>query len=98
MKQTLSLSQGVILHVCFTTAWMYASPVVYPISVIPEKYHLLMSINPMVGVIESARQILFGVSSLRVEYIVIGVMVNLLLLTVGILVFNKVERNFLDTV
>ena len=82
----------------FTTAWMYASPVVYPISVIPEKWHLLMSINPMVGVIESARQILFGVSSLRVEYIVFGVIVNMLALTAGVLVFNKVERNFLDTV
>ena len=80
------------------TAWMYASPVVYPISVIPEKYHLLMSINPMTGVIESARQILFGVSSLRVEHIIFGVIVNLLALTVGVLVFNKIERNFLDTV
>jgi len=80
------------------TAWMYSSPVVYPISVIPEKYHLLMSINPMVGVIESVRQILFGVSSLRVEYILIGVIVNLVALTIGILIFNKVERNFLDTV
>ena len=82
----------------FTTAWMYASPVVYPISVMPEKYHLLLSMNPMVGVIESARQILFGVSSLRVEYIVFGVIVNLIALIVGVLVFNKVERNFLDTV
>ena len=81
-----------------TTAWMYASPVVYPISVIPEKYHLLMSINPMVGVIESVRQILFGVSSLRIEYIVFGVIVNLIALAAGVLVFNKVERNFLDTV
>jgi lipopolysaccharide transport system permease protein len=81
-----------------TTAWMYASPVVYPISVIPEKYHLLMGINPMTGVIESARQILFGVSSLRVEHIIFGVIINLLALTVGVLVFNKIERNFLDTV
>ena len=52
----------------------------------------------MMGVIESVRQILFGVSSLRVEYILIGVIVNLVALTIGILVFNKVERNFLDTV
>ena len=80
------------------TGWMYASPVVYPLSVIPEKYHLLMSINPMVGIIETARHILFGSSSLRAEYIVIGVVVNLIALTVGVLVFNKVERNFLDTV
>jgi lipopolysaccharide transport system permease protein len=77
---------------------MYASPVVYPVSVIPEKYHLLMSLNPMVGVIESARQILFGVSSLRVEYVMFGVIINLIALTVGVLVFNKVEKNFLDTV
>ena len=82
----------------FTTAWMYASPVVYPVSVIPEKYHLLMSLNPMVGVIESARQILFGVSSLRVEYVMFGVIINLIALTVGVLVFNKIEKNFLDTV
>ena len=80
------------------TAWMYASPVVYPLSVIPRKWHLLISINPMVGVIETVREILFGVSSLRVEYIIVGVMVNLLALTIGILIFNKVERNFLDTV
>jgi lipopolysaccharide transport system permease protein len=80
------------------SAWMYASPVVYPLSVIPEKWHLLLSINPMVGVIESVRQILFGVSSLRVEHIVFGVIVNLLVLTIGVLIFNKVERNFLDTV
>jgi lipopolysaccharide transport system permease protein len=82
----------------FTTAWMYASPVVYPMSVIPEKYHLLMSINPMVGVIESARHILFGVSSLRIEYIILGIIINLMALIVGVLVFNKVEKNFLDTV
>jgi len=79
-------------------AWMYASPVVYPISVIPEKYRLLMSINPMVGVIESIRQILFGISSLRVEYVLIGVAVNIIFLFIGVLVFNRVEKNFLDTV
>ena len=80
------------------TAWMYSSPVVYPISVIPEKYHLLLSINPMVGVIESVRQICFGVSSLRVEYVLIGIAVNFILLVIGVLVFNRVEKNFLDTV
>jgi lipopolysaccharide transport system permease protein len=78
--------------------WMYATPIVYPLSVIPEKWHLLMCINPMVGVIECVRQILFGVSSLRVEYILVGVIVNLLVLSLGLLVFTKVERNFLDTV
>ena len=80
------------------TAWMYASPVVYPLSVIPEKWHLLMSINPMVGIIESGRQILFGVSSLRIEHLLFGFTFNLLFLTIGLLIFNKVEKNFLDTV
>ena len=52
----------------------------------------------MVGVIESARQILFGVSSLQLEHIIFGVLVNFVALIIGVLVFNKVERNFLDTV
>ena len=82
----------------FVQAWMYASPVVYPISVIPEKYHLLISINPMVGLIESVREILFGVSSLSVEYVLIGVAVNIIFLVIGILIFYRVEKNFLDTV
>jgi len=81
-----------------TTAWMYASPVVYPLSVIPRKWHFLMSINPMVGVLETARQILFGVSSLRIEYLIFGVIMNFIVLFIGILIFNRVERNFLDTV
>ena len=79
-------------------AWMFSSPVVYPISVIPEKYHLLMSINPMVGVIESVREILFGVSSLRLEFVLIGLTSSIIMLTIGLLVFNRVEKNFLDTV
>tara|TARA_B100000315_G_scaffold164710_1_gene153342 strand:+ start:349 stop:1206 length:858 start_codon:yes stop_codon:yes gene_type:complete len=82
----------------FVSAWMYASPVVYPLSIIPEKWHLLVSINPMVGVIESVRQILFGVSSLRVEYLLIGVTINFIMLMIGVLIFNRVEKNFLDTV
>ena len=81
----------------FVQAWMYASPVVYPLSVIPEKYHLLMCLNPMVGIIESGRQIIFGVSSLRLEFILIGIVVNCFLLLIGVLVFNRVEKNFLDT-
>ena len=81
----------------FVQAWMYASPVVYPLSVIPEKYHLLMCLNPMVGVIESGRQIIFGVSSLRLEFILIGIVINFFLLLIGVLVFNRVEKNFLDT-
>lgn len=81
----------------FVQAWMYASPVVYPLSVIPEKYHLLMCLNPMVGVIESGRQIIFGVSSLRLEFILIGIVINFFFLLIGVLVFNRVEKNFLDT-
>ena len=82
----------------FVTSWMYASPVVYPLSVIPEKWHFILSLNPMVGVIESARQILFGVSSLQLEHIIFGVLVNFVALIIGVMVFNKVESNFLVTV
>ena len=52
----------------------------------------------MVGVIESAREILFGISSLHIEHVLFGLLVNFIALTIGVLIFNKVERNFLDTV
>jgi ABC-type polysaccharide/polyol phosphate export permease len=43
--------------------WMYASPVAYPISMVPEKWRLLYSLNPMVGVIEGFRWALLGKKS-----------------------------------
>tara|TARA_Y100000768_G_C23767616_1_gene581687 strand:- start:283 stop:663 length:381 start_codon:yes stop_codon:yes gene_type:complete len=82
----------------FIRFWMYASPVVYPISVIPEKWHYLASFNPMVGIIELSRNLIFGVSALNHEYMINGIIMTALILFIGLLMFNRTEKTFLDTV
>tara|TARA_Y100000590_G_scaffold457302_1_gene609655 strand:+ start:791 stop:1615 length:825 start_codon:yes stop_codon:yes gene_type:complete len=81
-----------------TSFWMYVSPVVYPLSVIPEKWRYLASFNPMIGIIESARQIIFGESSLEFIFIINGLFTTLTLLLIGLIIFNRVEKNFVDTI
>ena len=78
--------------------WMYASPVVYPLSVIPEKWRYAISFNPMVGIIETARQIIFGSSSLESVYILNGLVSTVIMLFFGLVIFNRVEKTFLDTI
>ena len=78
--------------------WMYVSPVVYPLSVIPEKWRYTVSFNPMVGIIETARKIIFGSSSLEPVYILNGLITTIIMLFLGLLIFNRVEKIFLDTV
>jgi len=78
--------------------WMYASPVVYPLSVIPEKWRYAVSFNPMVGIIETVRQVIFGTSSLESIYIFNGLLTTLIMLFLGLIIFNRVEKTFLDTV
>lgn len=78
--------------------WMYASPVVYPLSVIPEKWRFAVSFNPMVGIIETARQVIFGSSSLESIYIINGLITTIILLSIGLLIFGRVEKTFIDTI
>ena len=78
--------------------WMYISPVVYPLSVIPEKYRFIASFNPLVGIIETGREIFFGYSSFNMMYVANGLITTFIMLAFGLLIFNRVEKNFLDTV
>lgn len=77
--------------------WMYASPVVYSSSLVPERWQLLYGLNPLVGVIDGFRWALFGgdpPTTALVESIVVGS----LLLVVGATVFKRVERSFADVI
>ncbi len=78
--------------------WMYASPVVYSASMIPEQWRSLYSLNPMVGVIEGFRWALLDTSAPDFRAIGIGVLVVTGLLLSGIVYFRKMERFFADVV
>jgi lipopolysaccharide transport system permease protein len=78
--------------------WMFATPVVYPLSQIPPRYQAYFVLNPMTSVIESFRQAFLGVSSLNPAYVVLGWGITLLFLFAGIILFNRIEKTFMDTV
>lgn len=78
--------------------WMFASPVVYPVSMIPEKYRLLYGLNPMVGVIEGFRWALLGNGSLDFGVMAVSAVVMLAALAGGLVFFKRLERTFADVV
>ena len=78
--------------------WMYASPIVYPVSMIPEKYRFFYSLNPMAGVIEGFRWALLGKQSPDFSVMAISATVVLLLITGGIIFFRNMEKTFADVV
>jgi lipopolysaccharide transport system permease protein len=78
--------------------WMYATPVVYPLSQIPHRFRVFFAFNPMTSVVETFRLAFLGTSSISVEYIAIGWIVTLLLLFAGLILFTRIEKTFMDTV
>jgi homopolymeric O-antigen transport system permease protein len=78
--------------------WMFCSPIVYPVSIIPEKYRLLFSLNPMTGVIEGFRWLLLGTASPDFSVMTVSAIVVLIVLTGGLIFFKNMERTFADVV
>jgi lipopolysaccharide transport system permease protein len=77
--------------------WMFASPVAYPLHVVPEQYRLWYAINPMVGLISGFRYALLG-ESLDAGCVAVSSLVTLLCLVVGLFYFRRTERRFADIV
>ena len=78
--------------------WMFASPVVYPASMLPEKYHLIYAINPMAGVIEGFRSALLGTVAFPTQMLLVSTIVSLSLFIIGALYFRQTERYFADII
>ena len=78
--------------------WMFASPVAYPVGVIPEKWRLLYSLNPLVGVIEGFRWALLGKESPDFVVIAVSTIAMMALLFGGIVYFKRTERTFADLI
>ena len=78
--------------------WMYATPIVYPLSIVPENYRLLAALNPMTSIVESFRAAFLGTSSIEPAHVAISVTITLLVFILGIIMFSRVEKTFMDTV
>jgi lipopolysaccharide transport system permease protein len=80
------------------TLWMYATPIIYPLSGIPEKYRLFVLANPMTPVVETFKTALLGVGQINYLSLLYSFCFTLVLLATGVIIFNKVEKTFMDTV
>ena len=81
-----------------TQIWMYATPVIYPLSQIPEKWRWISALNPMTTPVEAIRVMFLGQGTIVIAYLAMSVATTIVLLLSGVLVFNKVEKTFIDTV
>ena len=78
--------------------WMYATPVIYPLSTMPEKYRWIIVANPMTAIIETFRYGFFGTGTFSWAYLGYSAAFVAALLLLGLSIFNRVERTFMDTV
>ncbi len=78
--------------------WMFASPVAYATSIVPEKWRLVYSMNPAVAFIEGTRWAVLGTSAIRVEMVAVTAALALVIFVGGAFFFRRVERGFADAV
>lgn len=78
--------------------WMYATPVIYPLSTIPKDYQIYVLANPLTPIIETFRYALLGGGALNWMHLLYSLVFTIVILAVGVLLFNKVEQSFMDTV
>jgi lipopolysaccharide transport system permease protein len=76
---------------------IYSAPIVYSASSIPEKYRILYSLNPLVGVVEGFRSCLLG-TPMPWQYIFPGLLISIVLVVFGALYFSRMERVFVDVI
>ena len=81
-----------------TQLMMYLSPIIYPLSSVPEKYKIFILMNPMTSIIEGFRQALIGKGIIDSYMFIYSLFFTVFIFFIGLLIFNKFEKNFIDTI
>lgn len=87
-----------VLFTFIVQLWMYATPVIYPLSVMSEKQQWIAAINPVTSIFETFRYALTGVGTFNWLQLGYSFVFMFVVLGIGIVVFNKIQRSFMDTV
>ena len=77
---------------------MYATPIIYPMSSVPEKYQWVIFFNPMTAIVETFRYGFLGSGSLNIPMLIYSGLASVVTLGIGTIIFNRVEKTFMDTV
>ncbi|MBQ6979018.1 MAG: ABC transporter permease [Clostridia bacterium] len=78
--------------------WQYASPIAYGLQLIPQKYLTIYMLNPVTPVVTTFRYAMFGVGYFDIFYYLIGWGISILVFLIGLILFSRIERTFMDTV
>ena len=78
--------------------WMYATPIIYPLSTMSPKRQWIMALNPVTSIIETFKYATLGHGTFSLMQLGYSFVFMVVLLAIGILVFNKIQRSFMDTV
>jgi len=81
-----------------TQLMMYASPIIYPLSILPSEYRIFIIANPITPIIVGFRQAFISAGVIEINMLISSVILTIVIFLSGLLVFNKVEKNFIDTV
>lgn len=109
--QALALGVGVIISSLTTKyrdlnvlvsfglqLWMYVTPIVYPASQVGGALHTMLMLNPMAPIVESFRHMFLGCAGIPYEFLIISILQTAVLVTIGVFLFKKVEKDFIDTI
>lgn len=78
--------------------WLFLTPIVYPLSSVPEKYKLFYYLNPMTSVVEIFKKAFFNTNDVSLSLVLSSILISIILLLIGVYSFNKTQKNFIDTV
>ncbi len=87
-----------ILFTFVVQLWMYATPVIYPLSTMSPQRQWIMAINPVTSILETFKYGTMGVGTFNWWHLAYSFLFMIILLGLGIMVFNKTQRSFMDTV
>lgn len=78
--------------------WQYGSPIAYGLQLIPEKYALIFMLNPVTSIVTTFRYAMFGFGYFNLTYYLISWAMTLVFFFVGLILFSRIERTFMDTI
>lgn len=78
--------------------FMYATPVIFPTNVVPERYLWLIQLNPLTPIFNYVRYAYLGVGNFDLISLIYPTLFSIVILAIGVVIFNKVQKSFMDTV
>lgn len=78
--------------------WQYGSPIAYGLNLVPEKWFGIYMLNPVTPIVTTFRWVIFGFGYFNLRYYLIGWAISLVVFVIGLILFSRIERTFMDTI